>query len=254
MQTSFTLPAGAFEQANMLKDILTARVNGAPADAHAYAQLRGALLRNSFTAALVPDVVVASHELADFWRTISDRFGPKDLKRKFVSDAFAPLLARLERTDRAPSAIIAADAITVLDSQHVAKTWERALARCSSEPESALTSARELLESVCKHILEDLSVPHDPNADLPRLWGLCAQQLDLAPSQHAHAPLKTILGNCQSIVQNIGAVRNRLGDAHGKGRAKARAEERHATLAVTLAGAMSTFLLDTYKATKTTTS
>lgn len=242
-------PIGRFEQAKTLKDILISRINGEPADEQAYRELRKALMGDPFTTALLPEFVRSSRELADFWRTISDRVGPKERKREIVSEAFHSLLARLERTDLAPSAIIAADALAVLDSHHVAAAWDRALARCSTEPESALTSARELLETVCKHILEDLKVTYDSNADLPKLWGLCAQKLNLAPSQHADIPFKTILGNCQSIVQNLGAIRNRLGDAHGKGRTDPRAEKRHAILAVTLAGAMTTFLLDAYKAT-----
>ncbi|MCA1971543.1 MAG: abortive infection family protein [Caenispirillum sp.] len=47
--------------------------------------------------------------------------------------------------------------------------------------------------------------------------------LNLAPSQHTEDSLKAILGvggggGSHTVVQNLGALRNRLGDAHGKGR------------------------------------
>jgi hypothetical protein len=45
-------------------------------------------------------------------------------------------------------------------------------------------------------------------------------------------------------------MRNRLSDAHGRRRTAARPLERHANLAVNLAGAMATFLVETLEARK----
>jgi hypothetical protein len=41
------------------------------------------------------------------------------------------------------------------------------------------------------------------------------ENLNLAPHQHQEEVLKTILGNCQSVVNYLGAIRNKIGDAHG---------------------------------------
>ncbi len=66
-----------------------------------------------------------------------------------------------------------------------------------------------------------------------------------------HRPAhKQILGSCQSIVDSLGAVRNKLGDAHSQGPAKARPQPRHAKLAVNLSGSMATFLCATWEAKK----
>jgi hypothetical protein len=43
---------------------------------------------------------------------------------------------------------------------------------------------------------------------------------------------KAILGNCQAVVNNLGAIRNRVGDAHGQGRRPVKPKARHAELAV----------------------
>ena len=55
-----------------------------------------------------------------------------------------------------------------------------------------------------------------------------------------------ILGGCSTVVEGLGAVRNKLSDSHGKGKGRAKPGPRHARLAVNLAGAMATFLVETY--------
>ena len=59
---------------------------------------------------------------------------------------------------------------------------------------------------------------------------------------------KRILGGCQTVVENLGALRNRLSDAHGKSKNAVRAEPRNAELAVNLAGTMATYILATWEA------
>jgi len=71
-------------------------------------------------------------------------------------------------------------------------------------------------------------------------------KLNLAPSQHTAVVFKQILGGCQCVVEGLGTLRNRLSDAHGKGRTAVRPASRHAGLAVNLAGAMASFLIETW--------
>ena len=51
-----------------------------------------------------------------------------------------------------------------------------------------------------------------------------------------------------AVVEGLGSLRSRLGDAHGKGRKAARPAARHATLVVNLASAMCVFLVETWAA------
>ena len=72
--------------------------------------------------------------------------------------------------------------------------------------------------------------------------------LKLAPDDHSEQVFKQILGSCQSVVESLGALRNKLGDAHGGGPKKAKPAARHAELAVNLSGSMATFLVATWEA------
>ena len=95
---------------------------------------------------------------------------------------------------------------------------------------------------------DDSESPYPDDADLPKLRGLAAAALNLAPAQHQEKVFKEILGSCQSVVNSLGAARNRVGDAHGQGRRSIRPKPRHAELAVNLAGTMAAFMVATWQA------
>ena len=134
----------------------------------------------------------------------------------------------------------------MLDAEHVDEIWRKALERRSSDPEGAVTIARTLLESICKLMLDEMGIAYGKD-DLPKLYYLVAEQLELAPGKQSEELFKAILGNCQSVVGGLAAVRNLHSDAHGKGRGGYKLASRHAELAVNLAGAMAMFLVQTWR-------
>lgn len=138
------------------------------------------------------------------------------------------------------------ETLSIVDNASIKSAWKKAMDRRVDDPEGAITSARSLLELVCKHILDGCGEGYGPKDDLPRLHGKTIERLNLAPSQHTEEVFKTILGSCQTVVSSIGALRNKLGDAHGKDPHHVNPSPRHAELAVHLAGAMATFLWSTW--------
>lgn len=146
----------------------------------------------------------------------------------------------------APADAGISDTLTHYDADGVSDIWQKALNRRKTDPEGAITAARTLLEATCKHILEDADLAISDKWDLPKLYSETAKHLSLSPSQHTEDTFKRILGGCQSVVENLGGLRNKISDAHGGGRKKVRPAERHAALAVNLAGSMSMFLIDTW--------
>ena len=126
-------------------------------------------------------------------------------------------------------------------------SWNKALGRRTSDPAGAITAARSLLESVCKHLLEDSDgkAAYGVNDDLPKLYRLVSERLNLAPSQHSEDAFKRILGGATSVVEGLGTLRNKVGDAHAAGRKQVNPSARHAALAVNMAGSMALFLIET---------
>jgi len=234
-------------QAETLQNMLLARATGDPADDQEYRRLRMELLSERSLDDFVPRFVQTCQDLAQFWAFIKRKYAHYDERREFIWKEFDPLVRKLEGRAETPADGPVSDVLVRFDVETVHRVWERALVRREEDPEGAITAARTLLESVCKHILDDAQVVYPESADLPKLYRLTADELQLSPAQHSEQVFRQILGGCQAVVEGLGAVRNRLGDAHGKGKHPVKPSLRHAELAVNLSGAMSTFLVQTWE-------
>ena len=149
--------------------------------------------------------------------------------------------------DAHPADELISQTLESFDEHGVHAAWRKALERRATDPDGAITAARTLLETVCKHVIEDAGSVYGQNDDLPKLYQAAAETLKLAPSQHSELVFKTILGSCQQVVGSLAALRNRLGDSHGQGKKHVKPKARHAELAVNLAGSMALFLISTWK-------
>ena len=141
-------------------------------------------------------------------------------------------------------------ALKRFDPHDVAPRWAEAMESRTESPGRAITLARTLLEDVCKWIITEACETYKEADDLPALYKQLSKLLKLAPDEHTEQVFKQILGNCQSVVESLGALRNKLGDAHSIGPLRARPAPRHAALAVNLSGTMASFLVETWEARK----
>lgn len=146
-----------------------------------------------------------------------------------------------------PADAAISSALRRFEPEQIHGRWTAALDRRSTDPAGAITLARTLLEDVCRWLLEQLDETPSNQDDLPALYRRLAKALKLAPDDHSEQVFKQILGSCQQVVEQLGALRNKLGDAHGGGPRRARPAARHAELAVNLAGSMATFLVATWE-------
>lgn len=235
------------DEVALLQDIMVARAVGeSHPQGYRYEDLRRRLLQDPAVEPLLPGFVRASRNLAQFWPSIRDMFPTYKQRREIIWNEFRPVLDRLEGQSKEPTDDRVTGVLEKLDEAHVRRIWERAIDRRESDPEGAITAARTLLESVCKHILDDAKVTYAEKDDLPKLYGLASKELRLAPGQHEEPIFKQILGGCHAVVEGLGSMRNKLGDAHGKGKKAVKPAARHAALAVNLAGAMAMFLVETW--------
>lgn len=118
----------------------------------------------------------------------------------------------------------------------------------SGDFEGAITNARNLIESICKYILDASNTEYDAKSDLPALYKETSKQLNMHPIQHIDTAFKQILSGCFNIVQGFATVRNELSDAHGKSSKKHyKPDERHAMFVVGAAKALSDFMYASFK-------
>jgi hypothetical protein len=238
----------ALDKVLRLQNLLVARATGSasPDDGLAYRDLREYLAYEPTLRDKLPPFVKRCNDLGQFWAYIKSQSDNYQGRRTLIWDAFRPLVGYLEAGERSPGADVVSEALSALSAERVQAAWQTALDRRATDPEGAITAARTMLETVCKHILDDAGQVYPDDVDLPKLWRLTAERLNLTPDQHQETVFKAILGNCQSVVGNLAALRNKAGDAHGKGRRQVKPKPRHAELAVNLAGAMAAFLVETW--------
>ncbi|MGZ0018276.1 abortive infection family protein [Nitrosomonas sp. wSCUT-2] len=242
-----------FDQTEALQNLLVSQATGGTEDDAEFMRLRQVVLSQAALEPHIPRFLRTCRSLAQFWQFIKRKFGTYAERRTYLWNEFRPMLELLERGGTAPSDQVVSIAIEKFDAANVQAAWSKALERRASDPEGAITMARTLLESVCKHILEEAAVPYEDSPDINKLYRQTAERLNLAPSQHTEQVFKQILGDCTAVVEGLGALRNRLSDSHGKGKIGVKPASRHAELAVNLAGALAIYLLATWEARSETT-
>ncbi len=242
-----TTPSDLIALLERLRNMLIQRATGGHADEHEYSALRRTAVAEERLYAKLPTFIQTCRTPNDFWSFIKAEFGSYEDRRQFLRQAFEPILEALEEELKSPGDNLTSAVLAKVDSDHVQDAWRKALSRRLDDPDGAITVARSLIKSVCKHILDQTSTPYEDHSELPKLYALVAQRLNLSPAQHTEQLFKQILGGCQTVVEGVAAIRNRLSDAHGKGRRGLKPSPRHAELAVNLAGAMAIFLLGSWE-------
>jgi hypothetical protein len=241
------IPSSTLEQMTMMEGILIASATGGSPDNHIYEHLRREFMADPIIRDLLPQFVRTYRNLNAFWPFIKHEAGTYAERRQIISGAFTPLMDHLEGRNAAPGDKIASDALETFDVDGVHTVWAKAIARRNTDPEGAITVARTLLETVTKRILDESGEPYSDKDDLPKLYASTAKVLNLAPNQHTEEPIKAILGGAMNLVNGIGTLRNRLSDSHGRGgKLPVKPSHRHASLAVNTAGAIATFLVETF--------
>jgi hypothetical protein len=120
------------------------------------------------------------------------------------------------------------------------------------DPALAIGSAKELIESVCKTILDAKGETYAKTADLSELVKATTKVLNMAPDDipseaKGSELVKRTLHNLAAVVGNIGELRTLYGSGHGKGAKSKGLQPRHARLVAGAASALVTFLWDTYE-------
>lgn len=239
------------DKVEYLQNLLVARATGGEANDGHYQIIRQEILNSPVVSEMMPRWIKTNRNLSQFWEFIKAKFPTYAERRRYIWDAFNPILEFVESGLAHPAKKTIDEVLSNFDSESIHFAWEKALERKASDPEGAITISRSMLESVCKHILDDKGVVYNSSSiELSELYKLTAKELNLAPEQHTEQVFKQILGGCSGIVNGLGTLRNKLGDAHGQGKLPVKPQARHAELAVNLAGSMALFLISTYSSTK----
>lgn len=133
------------------------------------------------------------------------------------------------------------------DPRVVEQHLQRIAANIGTDPAAAVGSAKELVESVCKFVLDDYGVAYSRKDDL---YKKASKELKLnreavPGSAKGSEAAQRVLQNLATAVQSLAELRNELGLGHGR-TTPSPAFARHARLASNAARAVVEFLLETW--------
>jgi hypothetical protein len=228
---------------NLLIEIST----GGDWNENEFVKLRKEIFETSEIKSLLPGFFQTTRTTKQFWQFIKLKFPSYAERRNYIWTEFSRVLTYLENNHRGLVNESISETLGKFNQDYINSQWSKAIERKIDDPEGAITTARTLIETTCKYILDDLKVEYKDGLELPKLYKLTAENLNLAPDQHTEQIFKMILSGCSTVIEGLGSLRNKLSDSHGKGISQAKPSSRHAELAVNLAGTMTTFLLETYQ-------
>ncbi|MFW0777149.1 MAG: abortive infection family protein [Rickettsiales bacterium] len=152
----------------------------------------------------------------------------------------------------APALNAVKEIVTGIDAGYVSQQITKMEAAVTNDPGLAIGTAKELVETCCKTILDNRGVTYSKNDDLPKLVKLTSKELSLTPDDipektRAISTIKKLLSNLATITQGIAELRNQYGTGHGKSAKFKGLSSRHAKLAVGSASTLAVFLLETHE-------
>jgi hypothetical protein len=212
------------------QNLLIDKATGSEISEEDYINLRGKLINNSKVKSKLPDFVQTCRSSTQFWQFIKQLFPTYKERREYLWNQLNPVISYAEQHSTMPSDEAISQAIAEFNFDYIHDEWNKALVRRNEDPEAAITSARTLLESVCKHILRDLEFEYEETMDFPGLYKLTTSQLDLAPDKKYDPIVNQILNGCKTASEGIAALRNKLSDSHGKDQTHLKAEKHLAEL------------------------
>jgi len=160
--------------------------------------------------------------------------------------------ARRRMVGSSPAMAAVKSLVNVLNADYVTQQITRMEASVVSDPELAIGTAKEFVETICKTILGECGETISGNIDLPQLVKRVREKLDLLPQDipekaKGAKTVKRILSNLGTVAQGLAELRGLYGSGHGKDAIVKGLQARHARLAVGSACTLAVFLFETYQ-------
>lgn len=217
-----------------------------------YEAIRTDLISEYSLQAVLPKWIFEKRYGSQFWQYMKEISSSYKGRREFIWNEIRGIYEFIESGNNQPVSISFGEVQSAIKNSALDNLWKKIHARRLHDPEGAITASRTMLESTLKYILDELGVKYEDKDDLPELYKNVSKQLRLSPEDQHEQIFKQILQGITSVVHGFGVLRNKYGDAHGKGKTHQEPEARHVDLVVNLCGTICTFLINTFERTRAT--
>lgn len=178
--------------------------------------------------------------------------GGWEARRVLIADLFEPARQRLEELANNVGLEVGEQSIASLrDPEAIREHLRRLQGIAETDPPLAIGTAKELIESTAKAVLQEVGQVVDDKDDLPILVGKAQDALGLHPKSAGTGPdsteaVRRILGGMITVASGLAELRNRgYGTGHGPAGKRVGLRPRHARLAVNAAVTWCSLVLDT---------
>lgn len=139
-----------------------------------------------------------------------------------------------------------------LSGHYIAQQVRRLRDAVEGDPELAIGTAKEFLETLCKTILSERGLVVAKNEDLPALVRTTIKSLPVVPAAIANhsqseKTITVLLGSLASVGHQLAEMRNQFGTGHGRATQHVGLHRRHAKLAVGAAATLAVFLYECHE-------
>ena len=141
--------------------------------------------------------------------------------------------------------------IDILSKQHVILQISRMKDNIESDPELAIGTAKEFVETISKTILEKLDIPFVTNTEIHKLVRLVIKELNPLGLDSEDGRMmdlqKKFSGSISTVIISLAELRNKHGTGHGKVADHVPVDPEAARLAVNCASTIGLFMIKAFE-------
>jgi len=176
----------------------------------------------------------------------------RSLRKWIERDGYKYNDGKLVPIGKYPTLEVISDNTSNFNIPELHRQIERMKSSVDDDPGLAIGTAKELIETTCKTILEERGIQFNENDDISNLIKETRKSFGLIPDNIPNFAkgseiIRRLLGNLGNIAQGLGELRNLYGTGHGKHGKSKGLSPRHARLAVGAASTLALFLFETHQ-------
>jgi len=170
-----------------------------------------------------------------------------------VGQVGAHLVYGGRRLDGVPPAVAGeARELARMLGEYVFQQVRRMDASIPNDPDLAIGTAKEFIETVCRTILQERRIGIPDDDDFPALVRLTVNSLPVVPagiddSARWEGTIVRLVNNLSSLGRSLAELRNAFGTGHGRPAGHIGLDTHHARLAVRMATAVGVFLYEVHE-------
>jgi len=212
-----------------------------------YEQKRNDLLSEVFIRHQIPEFVISCRNLKVYWNFIKQISPTYQGRRNFIYKKFNKLFCFIENESIEPIDLELKPLLTEINVNSISDIWRKAIIRKEVDPDGSITVAKSLIETVCKYILDERAIKYTEKEKITKLYKKTAKALQIDTKPELNQTILKIYSGCISVIMGVSTLRNKIGDAHGKGIEYKKPDKKYVGLAIGLAGTMAVFLIKKHK-------